>query len=160
MQEAGVPCVPGSGGPLGDDLNTNTRLANDIGYPIIIKAAGGGGGRGMRVVHTEATLMNSIALTKQEAAANFGNDMVYMEKYLETPRHVEIQIVGDQFGIVYSYGERDCSVQRRHQKLLEEAPSPALNADERTSIGTRCTDAMKKLGYRSAGTIEFLYENG
>jgi acetyl-CoA carboxylase biotin carboxylase subunit len=160
MQEAGVPCVPGSGGPLGDDLNTNTRLANDIGYPIIIKAAGGGGGRGMRVVHTEATLMNSIALTKQEAAANFGNDMVYMEKYLETPRHVEIQVLSDGQGNAIHLGERDCSMQRRHQKVVEEAPAPGITPRMRKKIGQRCVDACNKMRYRGAGTFEFLYQDG
>ena len=160
MQEAGVPCVPGSGGPLGDDVNTNTKLANDIGYPIIIKAAGGGGGRGMRVVHTEATLMNSIALTKQEAAANFGNDMVYMEKYLETPRHVEIQVLSDGQGNAIHLGERDCSMQRRHQKVVEEAPAPGITPRMRKKIGQRCVDACNKMKYRGAGTFEFLYQDG
>lgn len=160
MQEAGVPCVPGSGGPLGDDANTNTKLANDIGYPIIIKAAGGGGGRGMRVVHTEATLMNSIALTKQEAAANFGNDMVYMEKYLETPRHVEIQVLSDGQGNAIHLGERDCSMQRRHQKVVEEAPAPGITPRMRKKIGQRCVDACNKMKYRGAGTFEFLYQDG
>ena len=160
MQEAGVPCVPGSGGPLGDDVNTNIKLANDIGYPIIIKAAGGGGGRGMRVVHTEATLMNSIALTKQEAAANFGNDMVYMEKYLETPRHVEIQVLSDGQGNAIHLGERDCSMQRRHQKVVEEAPAPGITPRMRKKIGQRCVDACNKMRYRGAGTFEFLYQDG
>lgn len=160
MQEAGVPCVPGSGGPLGDDVNTNTKLANDIGYPIIIKAAGGGGGRGMRVVHTEATLMNSIALTKQEAASNFGNDMVYMEKYLETPRHVEIQVLSDGQGNAIHLGERDCSMQRRHQKVVEEAPAPGITPRMRKKIGQRCVDACNKMKYRGAGTFEFLYQDG
>ena len=160
MQEAGVPCVPGSGGPLGDDVNTNIKLANDIGYPIIIKAAGGGGGRGMRVVHTEATLMNSIALTKQEAASNFGNDMVYMEKYLETPRHVEIQVLSDGQGNAIHLGERDCSMQRRHQKVVEEAPAPGITPRMRKKIGQRCVDACNKMRYRGAGTFEFLYQDG
>ena len=160
MQEAGVPCVPGSGGPLGDDVNTNNKLANDIGYPIIIKAAGGGGGRGMRVVHTEATLMNSISLTKQEAASNFGNDMVYMEKYLETPRHVEIQVLSDGQGNAIHLGERDCSMQRRHQKVVEEAPAPGITPRMRKKIGQRCVDACNKIKYRGAGTFEFLYQDG
>jgi len=160
MQEAGVPCVPGSGGPLGDDANTNMKLANDIGYPIIIKAAGGGGGRGMRVVHTEATLMNSISLTKQEAASNFGNDMVYMEKYLETPRHVEIQVLSDGQGSAIHLGERDCSMQRRHQKVVEEAPAPGITPRMRKKIGQRCIDACNKMKYRGAGTFEFLYQDG
>lgn len=160
MQEAGVPCVPGSGGPLDDDANTNMKLANDIGYPIIIKAAGGGGGRGMRVVHSEATLLNSIALTKQEAASNFGNDMVYMEKYLETPRHVEIQVLSDGQGNAIHLGERDCSMQRRHQKVVEEAPAPGITPRMRKKIGQRCVDACNKFKYRGAGTFEFLYQDG
>ena len=160
MQEAGVPCVPGSGGPLDDDANTNMKLANDIGYPIIIKAAGGGGGRGMRVVHSEATLLNSIALTKQEAATNFGNDMVYMEKYLETPRHVEIQVLSDGQGNAIHLGERDCSMQRRHQKVVEEAPAPGITPRMRKKIGQRCVDACNKFKYRGAGTFEFLYQDG
>ena len=160
MQEAGVPCVPGSGGPLDDDANTNMKLANDIGYPIIIKAAGGGGGRGMRVVHSEATLLNSIALTKQEAAANFGNDMVYMEKYLETPRHVEIQVLSDGQGNAIHLAERDCSMQRRHQKVVEEAPAPGITPRMRKKIGQRCVDACNKIKYRGAGTFEFLFQDG
>ncbi len=160
MEEAGVPCVPGSGGPLDDDANTNMKLANDIGYPIIIKAAGGGGGRGMRVVHSEATLLNSIALTKQEAATNFGNDMVYMEKYLETPRHVEIQVLSDGQGNAVHLGERDCSMQRRHQKVVEEAPAPGITPRVRKKIGQRCVDACNKMKYRGAGTFEFLYQDG
>ena len=160
MEEAGVPCVPGSGGPLGDDPNTNIRLAESIGYPIIIKAAGGGGGRGMRVVHSEATLINSIALTKQEAASNFGNDMVYMEKYLETPRHVEIQVLSDGQGNAIHLGERDCSMQRRHQKVVEEAPAPGITPRMRKKIGQRCVDACNKMKYRGAGTFEFLFQDG
>jgi len=160
MQEAGVPCVPGSGGPLGDDANTNMKLADDIGYPIIIKAAGGGGGRGMRVVHSEATLLNSISLTKQEAATNFGNDMVYMEKFLETPRHVEIQVLSDGQGNAIHLGERDCSMQRRHQKVVEEAPAPGITPRMRKKIGQRCIDACNKMKYRGAGTFEFLYQDG
>ncbi len=160
MEEAGVPCVPGSGGPLNDDANTNMKLANDIGYPIIIKAAGGGGGRGMRVVHSEATLLNSIALTKQEAAANFGNDMVYMEKFLETPRHVEIQVLSDGQGNAIHLAERDCSMQRRHQKVVEEAPAPGITPRMRKKIGQRCVDACNKIKYRGAGTFEFLFQDG
>jgi acetyl-CoA carboxylase biotin carboxylase subunit len=159
MQEAGVPCVPGSGGPLGDDANTNMKLAEEIGYPIIIKAAGGGGGRGMRVVHSEATLLNSIMLTKQEAAANFGNAMVYMEKYLETPRHVEIQVLSDGQGNAIHLGERDCSMQRRHQKVVEEAPAPGITPRMRKKIGQRCVDACNKMRYRGAGTFEFLFQD-
>ncbi len=160
MKEAGVPCVPGSDGPLDDDTERNMKLAKDIGYPIIIKAAGGGGGRGMRVVHSEATLINSIALTKQEAAANFGNDMVYMEKYLETPRHIEIQVLSDGQGNAIHLGERDCSMQRRHQKVLEEAPAPGITEEMRQQIGQRCVDACIKMGYRGAGTFEFLFQDG
>ena len=160
MKEAGVPCVPGSDGPLDDDAGRNMKLAKDIGYPIIIKAAGGGGGRGMRVVYSEATLINSIALTKQEAAANFGNDMVYMEKFLETPRHVEIQVLADGQGNAIHLGERDCSMQRRHQKVLEEAPAPGITAEMRQRIGQRCVDACIKMGYRGAGTFEFLFQDG
>jgi acetyl-CoA carboxylase, biotin carboxylase subunit len=160
MEEAGVPCVPGSGGPLGDDAGTNMSLANNIGYPIIIKAAGGGGGRGMRVVHSEATLLNSIALTKQEAAANFGNDVVYMEKYVETPRHIEIQVLSDGQGSAVHLGERDCSMQRRHQKVVEEAPAPGITPRMRKRIGQRCVDACNKMGYRGAGTFEFLFQDG
>ena len=159
MEEAGVPCVPGSGGPLSDDPNANMQIASDIGYPIIIKAAGGGGGRGMRVVHSEATLLNSIVLTKQEAAANFGNDMVYMEKYLETPRHVEIQVLSDGQGNAVHLGERDCSMQRRHQKVVEEAPAPGITPRMRKRIGQRCVDACNKIRYRGAGTFEFLFQD-
>ena len=154
MKEAGVPCVPGSDGPLGDDVATNNRLANDIGYPVIVKAAGGGGGRGMRVVHTEAALANAIATTKQEAKAAFGNDMVYMEKFLENPRHVEIQVLADGQGNAIHLGERDCSMQRRHQKVIEEAPAPGLDAKQREKMGERVVEACRKVGYRSAGTLE------
>ncbi|MGB5456223.1 MAG: acetyl-CoA carboxylase biotin carboxylase subunit [Gammaproteobacteria bacterium] len=159
MEQAGVPCVPGSGGPLGGDANTSMKLAAEIGYPIIIKAAGGGGGRGMRVVHSEATLLNSIALTKQEAASTFGNDMVYMEKYLERPRHVEIQVLSDGQGNAIHLGERDCSMQRRHQKVVEEAPAPGITERMRKKIGQRCVDACVKMNYRGAGTFEFLFQD-
>jgi len=159
MQEAGVPCVPGSDGPLGDDSATNLKLAKKIGYPIIIKAAGGGGGRGMRVVHSEATLLNSIALTKQEAGQFFGNDVVYMEKYLETPRHVEIQVLSDGQGNAIHLAERDCSMQRRNQKVVEEAPAPGLSEELRNFIGQRCVDACIKINYRGAGTFEFLFQD-
>lgn len=160
MQVAGVPCVPGSDGPLGDDADLNQKLAKKVGYPIIIKAAGGGGGRGMRVVHTEATLQSSIALTKQEAGTFFGNNMVYMEKYLETPRHVEIQILSDGQGNAIHLGERDCSMQRRNQKVVEEAPAPGITEEQRNRIGQRCVDACIKMNYRGAGTFEFLYQDG
>ncbi len=160
MKRAGVPCVPGSDGPLGDDTDTNLRVAERIGYPIIIKAAGGGGGRGMRVVHTQATLLDAISLTRSEARAAFGNDAVYMEKYLENPRHIEIQVLSDSYGNAIFLGERDCSLQRRHQKVLEEAPAPGLTMKQRYDIGERCTQACREMRYRGAGTFEFLYENG
>jgi acetyl-CoA carboxylase biotin carboxylase subunit len=160
MKEAGVPCVPGSDGPLGDDPDTNMQLARDIGYPVIIKAAGGGGGRGMRVVHSEATLLNAISLTKAEAGSAFGNDMVYMEKFLSHPRHVEFQVLADQHGNAIHLGERDCSMQRRHQKVVEEAPAPGITEEQRNRLGERCAEACRKIGYRGAGTFEFLYEDG
>ncbi len=160
MKAAGVPCVPGSGGPLDDDVVTNTKIARDIGYPIIIKASGGGGGRGMRVVHTEGHLSSAITLTRSEAKAAFGNDQVYMEKYLENPRHVEIQVLADGQGNAIHLGERDCSMQRRHQKVVEEAPAPGITPEQRETIGKVCVDACLRIGYRGAGTFEFLYENG
>ncbi|HEY2395268.1 MAG TPA: acetyl-CoA carboxylase biotin carboxylase subunit [Rudaea sp.] len=160
MKAAGVPCVPGSGGPLGDDPAENARIARDIGYPIIVKAAGGGGGRGMRVVHTEAHLSNAVSMTKSEAKAAFGNDQVYMEKFLENPRHVEIQVLADGQGQAIHLGERDCSMQRRHQKVVEEAPAPGITAEQRERIGKVCVEACLRIGYRGAGTFEFLYENG
>ncbi|MDH5435275.1 MAG: acetyl-CoA carboxylase biotin carboxylase subunit [Gammaproteobacteria bacterium] len=160
MKATGVPCVPGSDGPLGDDPDTNIRLAKEIGYPIIIKAAGGGGGRGMRVVHSEATLLNAISLTKTEAGTAFNNDIVYMEKYLENPRHVEFQVLADEHGNAIHLGERDCSMQRRHQKVVEEAPAPGITEEQRNRIGNRVAEACRKIGYRGAGTFEFLYENG
>jgi len=160
MKAAGVPCVPGSDGPLDDDAGRNHQLANKIGYPIIIKAAGGGGGRGMRVVHTDATLDASINLTKQEAGTFFGNNMVYMEKYLETPRHIEIQVLSDGQGSAIHLGERDCSMQRRNQKVVEEAPAPGITPEQREKIGQRCVDACVKMNYRGAGTFEFLYQDG
>jgi acetyl-CoA carboxylase biotin carboxylase subunit len=160
MKKAGVPCVPGSDGSLGDDPDTNLRIAKDIGYPIIIKAAGGGGGRGMRVVHSEASLLNAISLTRSEAGAAFGNDTVYMEKFLENPRHVEIQVLSDQHGNAIYLGERDCSMQRRHQKVVEEAPAPGITDEMRTQVGERCAQACRDIDYRGAGTFEFLYENG
>ena len=160
MKSAGVPCVPGSDGPLGEDTDENMRLAREIGYPIIIKAAGGGGGRGMRVVHTEASLTAAITVTKAEARAAFSNDVVYMEKYLERPRHIEVQVLADGQGNAIHLGERDCSMQRRHQKVIEEAPAPGITEDVRQQIGARCVNACLELGYRSAGTFEFLYEDG
>ena len=160
MQKAGVPCVPGSDGALGEDSDTNLRLAKEIGYPIIIKAAGGGGGRGMRVVHTESALLNAITMTKAEAGAAFGNDTVYMEKYLEHPRHVEIQVLSDGQGHAIHLGERDCSMQRRNQKVVEEAPAPGITEEQRARIGAVCVNACLEMNYRGAGTFEFLYENG
>jgi len=160
MKQAGVPCVPGSDGVLDDDEKRNLQLGHDIGYPIIIKASGGGGGRGMRVVHSEAALLNAISLTRSEAAATFANDQVYMEKYLENPRHIEIQVLSDSYGNAIHLGERDCSMQRRHQKMIEEAPAPGLSEELRQKIGERCAQACREIGYRGAGTFEFLYENG
>ncbi|MCW8962230.1 MAG: acetyl-CoA carboxylase biotin carboxylase subunit [Gammaproteobacteria bacterium] len=160
MKEAGVPTVPGSDGPIGKDEKESLRLAKEIGYPIIIKASGGGGGRGMRVVHTESNLLNAISLTKAEAGAAFGNDMVYMEKYLEAPRHVEFQVLADEHGNAIHLAERDCSMQRRHQKVVEEAPAPGITEEIRNEIGSRCAKACQAIGYRGAGTFEFLYENG
>ncbi len=160
MKKAGIPCVPGSDGALPDDSSEIIKTAKKVGYPVIIKAAGGGGGRGMRVVHTEAALINAVAMTKAEAQAAFGNPMVYMEKFLENPRHIEIQILADQHGNAVYLGDRDCSMQRRHQKVIEEAPAPLLNPRLRAKIGERCADACRKIKYRGAGTFEFLYENG
>ena len=159
MKKAGIPCVPGSDGPLGDDSKQLMKTAKEIGYPVIIKAAGGGGGRGMRVVYSEATLLKSITLTRAEAASAFGNDIVYMEKFLEHPRHIEIQILADEHGNIIYLGERDCSMQRRHQKVIEEAPAPGLSEKTRKKIGELCVKACKKISYRGAGTFEFLYEN-
>ena len=160
MKRAGVPCVPGSDGPLGDDDANNRKIARDIGFPVIIKAAGGGGGRGMRVVHTEAALSSAISLTRSEAGAAFGNDTVYAEKYLDHPRHVEVQVLADGDGHAIHLGERDCSMQRRHQKVIEEAPAPGIDADTRNKIGQVCVSACQSIGYRGAGTFEFLYQDG
>lgn len=160
MIEAGVPCVPGSEDALDDDDEKNLALAREVGYPVIIKAAGGGGGRGMRVVEREEDLIGAIKQTKNEAATTFGNPMVYMEKYLGNPRHIEIQVLGDGQGNAIHLGERDCSLQRRHQKVLEEAPAPGLTDEERAAIGEACVNACKNINYRGAGTFEFLYEDG
>ena len=159
MKEAGVPCVPGSDGPLGDDDQETLRIAHRIGYPIIIKAAGGGGGRGMRVVHSEAALLTTLDLTRSEANAAFGNPTVYMEKYLDHPRHVEIQVLADTHGHAIHLGERDCSMQRRHQKVIEEAPAPGISTEQRRRIGQICVEACQRIGYRGAGTFEFLYQD-
>jgi len=160
MKEAGVPCVPGSDGPLGEDGETNLEIARRIGYPIIIKASGGGGGRGMRVVHSEPALLKSIELTKAEAAATFNNDVVYMEKYLDNPRHIEFQVISDKHGNAVHLGERDCSMQRRHQKVIEEAPAPGISEKMRSKIGERCAQACREIDYHGAGTFEFLFQDG
>ena len=160
MKAAGVPCVPGSDGPLTDDDDANLAHGKRIGYPVIIKASGGGGGRGMRVVREESELIEAIQLTKSEARAAFNNDMVYMEKFLENPRHVEIQVIADGQGGAIHLGERDCSMQRRHQKVVEEAPAPGITPEMRKQIGERCCRACIEIDYRGAGTFEFLYENG
>ncbi|MBI1779709.1 MAG: acetyl-CoA carboxylase biotin carboxylase subunit [Proteobacteria bacterium] len=159
MLDLGVPCVPGSEGAITDD-GVAKRLAGDIGYPVIVKATAGGGGRGMKVAAGEAELSDALRLAKSEAKAGFGNDAVYLEKYLAHPRHIEVQILADGQGGVVHLGERDCSIQRRHQKLLEEAPSPALNADQRGKLGTGAVEAMRRLGYSGVGTLEFLFEDG
>ena len=160
MLKAGVPCVPGSEGALPPEPEELIKLGRKIGYPVIIKASGGGGGRGMRVVHTEAALKNAVALTRTEAEAAFGNPMLYMEKYLENPRHIEVQVLADEHKNVMYLGERDCSMQRRHQKIMEEAPATEITARQRARIGERCVEACRKIGYRGAGTFEFLFENG
>ncbi len=160
MLEAGVPCVPGSEGALPDDPDQILRMGAETGYPVIIKASGGGGGRGMRVVHTESNLLNAVSLTKAEAQTAFGNPEVYMEKFLQNPRHIEIQILADEHGNAIHLGERDCSMQRRHQKIIEEAPAPLLETKLRNKIGERCAAACRKIKYRGVGTFEFLYEDG
>jgi len=160
MIASGVPVVPGSEGALGEDQDEWLRMARDIGYPVIIKAAGGGGGRGMRVVHTESNLVQSVLMTQGEAAAAFNNPTVYMEKFLGNPRHIEIQVLSDTHGNAVHLGERDCSTQRRHQKVIEEAPAPGLPVKLRNQVGERCAEACRQIGYRGAGTFEFLFENG
>ena len=160
MKAAGIPCVPGSDGPLTTDPDEIRATAERIGYPVIIKAAGGGGGRGMRVVRSADEVVDAVRLTKTEARQAFGNDMVYMEKFLETPRHIEIQVLSDKHGNAIHLGERDCSLQRRHQKVMEEAPAPGITEEQRNKIGAVCVEACKRIGYHGAGTFEFLYENG
>ncbi len=160
MRQAGVPCVPGSNGPLENDERRTRRLADEIGYPVLIKAAAGGGGRGMRVVHNPFDLIKSIQLTREEARAGFGDATVYMEKYLQNPRHIEVQVLSDAHGNAVHLGERDCSMQRRHQKVIEEAPAPGITDAQREQIGRICTEACQRIGYLGAGTFEFLYEDG
>ena len=159
MKEAGVPTVPGSDGPVGQDPERNVELARKIGYPVIIKAAAGGGGRGMRVVYDESELSRTIQLTQTEASNFFGSSVVYLEKFLETPRHIEIQVIGDGFGSAVHLGDRDCSLQRRHQKVIEEAPAPGISSNSRQMITETCIQACKKMNYRGAGTLEFLYQD-
>ena len=160
MKEAGVPCVPGSEGALPDEPKEIVKIARAVGYPVIIKASGGGGGRGMRVVHTEAALLNAVITTRSEAGVAFGNPTVYLEKFLENPRHIEIQVLADSFRNAVYLGERDCSMQRRHQKVVEEAPAPDINRRLIARVGERCAEACRKINYRGAGTFEFLYEDG
>ena len=160
MIEAGVPCVPGSDGALPEDNAEILKIANKVGYPVIIKASGGGGGRGMRVVEKKEDLIKSVEMTRAEAGLAFGNPMVYMERYLQKPRHIEIQVLADEHGNAIYLGERDCSMQRRHQKVIEEAPAPFITEKERKKIGEACVAACKRIAYRGAGTFEFLYENG
>ena len=160
MKKAGIPCVPGSDGAIGENAQETLRMARDVGYPVIVKAAGGGGGRGMRVVHSEAALLNAVSLTRTEAAAAFADDTLYLEKYLENPRHIEIQVLADGQGNAVYLGERDCSMQRRHQKIIEEAPAPGLDEKTRRNIGERCATVCREINYRGAGTFEFLYQDG
>ena len=160
MKKAGVPVVPGTDSALSEDPKEIVRVAREIGYPVIVKASGGGGGRGMRVVHTEAALLNAVNTTRSEAQAAFGNPTVYLEKFLERPRHIEVQVLADKHRNAIYIGDRDCSMQRRHQKVIEEAPAPHINPRARLRIGERCAEACRKVGYEGAGTVEFLYENG
>ena len=160
MIKAGVPVVPGSEGQLPESPDEIVKIARGVGYPVIVKAAGGGGGRGMRVVHTEAALLNAVSMTRSEAQAAFGNPTVYLEKFLESPRHVEIQVLADEHKNAVYLGDRDCSMQRRHQKIIEEAPAPLINPRQKARIGERCAEACRKIGYRGAGTFEFLFEKG
>jgi acetyl-CoA carboxylase biotin carboxylase subunit len=160
MKDVGIPCVPGSDSALGDDMPANMKIAKAIGYPVILKASGGGGGRGMRVVHAEAALPSALGLTKRESLAAFQNDSVYVEKFLEHPRHIEFQVMADGAGNVVHLGERDCSMQRRHQKVIEEAPAPGINEQTRARMGQRCVEACRAINYRGAGTFEFLYQDG
>ncbi|MBV8656936.1 MAG: acetyl-CoA carboxylase biotin carboxylase subunit [Burkholderiales bacterium] len=160
MKAAGVPCVPGSDGALPDDNDEIIKIGRHVGFPVIIKAAGGGGGRGMRVVRSEEELIKSVEMTRTEAGAAFGNPVVYMEKFLENPRHIEIQVLADEYGNAVYLGERDCSMQRRHQKVIEEAPAPGITDKQRKKVGDACAEACRRIGYRGAGTFEFLFENG
>ncbi|UJW76883.1 acetyl-CoA carboxylase biotin carboxylase subunit [Rhizobium sp. SL42] len=160
MQQAGVPCVPGPGEPLTDDVEVTCRVAEEIGYPVIIKAAGGGGGRGMRVVRNSAEIADAVSITREEARRAFGKPELYMEKFLEKPRHVEFQVLCDEYGNAVWVGHRDCSLQRRHQKVVEEAPAPGIDAALAAATGARCAEACRQIGYRGVGTFEFLYENG
>jgi acetyl-CoA carboxylase biotin carboxylase subunit len=160
MKQSGVPTVPGSDGALTDDADRTLEVARRIGFPVIVKAAAGGGGRGMRVVHNEAALINSVQVTQAEAAAAFGSDVVYLEKFLQKPRHVEVQVIADGQGNAIHLGDRDCSLQRRHQKVLEEAPAPDIGDDLRQQVAEACVNACIEIGYRGAGTFEFLYEDG
>ena len=160
MVKAGVPVVPGSEGQLPESADEIIKIARGVGYPVIVKAAGGGGGRGMRVVHTEAALLNAVSMTRSEAQAAFGNPTVYLERFLENPRHVEIQVLADEHKNAVYLGDRDCSMQRRHQKIIEEAPAPLISARQKVRMGERCAEACRKIGYRGAGTFEFLFEKG